>query len=153
MLKGLTPKKKFTWRIDNPYFIIDKMVSLWKCFGHFVPPLGLIMFNTGLFEWKIPETLCTLCHNNFVSLMGKIFLNALIFWSTIMGKSANLVQKSYIGPIWLCWLADNSKRYRLIYSVSFPSFLYPSQSKYLLQEASKMMQNNVNEICGVIMWR
>ena len=37
-----TPKKKFTWRIDNPYFIIDKMVSVWKCFGHFVPPLSLI---------------------------------------------------------------------------------------------------------------
>ena len=38
----LTPKKKFTWRIDNLYFIIDKMVSAWKCFGHFVPPLSLI---------------------------------------------------------------------------------------------------------------
>ena len=38
----LTPKKKFTWRIDNPYFIIDKIVSVRKCFGHFVPPLSLI---------------------------------------------------------------------------------------------------------------
>ena len=38
----LTPKKKFTWRIDHPYFIIDKMVSVQKCFGHFVPPLSLI---------------------------------------------------------------------------------------------------------------
>ena len=38
----LTPKKKFTRRIHNPYFIIDKMVSVWKCFGHFVPPLSLI---------------------------------------------------------------------------------------------------------------
>ena len=40
-----TPKKKFTWRIDNPYFIIDKMVSSQKCFGHFVPPLSLIRVN------------------------------------------------------------------------------------------------------------
>ena len=38
----LTPKKKFTWRIDNPYFIIDKIVSVWKRFGHFVPPLSSI---------------------------------------------------------------------------------------------------------------
>ena len=38
----LTPKKKFTWRIDNPCFIIDKIVSVRKCFGHFVPPLSLI---------------------------------------------------------------------------------------------------------------
>ena len=41
----LTPKKKFTWRIDNPYFIIDKMVRVQKCFGHFVPPLSLIRVN------------------------------------------------------------------------------------------------------------
>ena len=40
-----TPKKKFTWRIDNPYFIIEKMVSSQKCFGHFVPPLSLIRVN------------------------------------------------------------------------------------------------------------
>ena len=40
-----TPKKKFTWRIDNPYFIIDKMVSSQKCFGHFVPPLSSIRAN------------------------------------------------------------------------------------------------------------
>ena len=33
----LTPKKKFTWRIYNPYFVIDKIVSLQKCFGHFEP--------------------------------------------------------------------------------------------------------------------
>ena len=45
----LTPKKKFTWRIDNPYFIIDKIVSVRKCFGHFVPPLVCL----GLRNWII----------------------------------------------------------------------------------------------------
>ena len=40
-------KKEFTWRIDNPYFIIDKIVSVWKCFGHFVPPLSLFRVKFG----------------------------------------------------------------------------------------------------------
>ena len=58
----LTPKKKFTWRLDNPYFIIDKIVSVRKCFGHFVTPLSLIRvklvyFNfSALFREKLKET-------------------------------------------------------------------------------------------------
>ena len=55
-----TPKKKFTWRIDNPYFIIDKMVSIWKCLGHFVPPPPL-----GLIRVTLPKaTWCSQTHLN-----------------------------------------------------------------------------------------
>ena len=50
----LTPKKKFTWRIDNLYFIIDKMVSVRKCFGHFVPPLSLIRVKDSR-PWKLVD--------------------------------------------------------------------------------------------------
>ena len=46
----LTPEKKFTWRIDNPYFIIDKMVSIRKCFAHFVPPLNLFRVKSSSFS-------------------------------------------------------------------------------------------------------